>query len=146
MRGGDHSLMSTERNQSQSLSPTAFEPRSETTVATNRRITPAATLLVVMGLVIAYVLFFLLTARSVSVTVEAETTPSIDISGLHLPFGERFLMRPGSYELNVTAEGYQTYTGSLRVDDAEVQTRAVVLPPHPGHWLSSPYRHQRLCH
>ena len=71
---------------------------------------------------------------------------SIDISGLHLPFGERFLMRPGSYELNVTAEGYQTYTGSLRVDDAEVQTRAVVLTPLPGHWLSSPYRHQRLCH
>ncbi|MED6300765.1 MAG: PEGA domain-containing protein, partial [Pseudomonadota bacterium] len=124
--------MSNERNQSESLSPTAFEPRRETAVATTRRLTPAATLLVVAGLVIAYVLFFLLTARSVSVTVKSETTPSIDISGLHLPFGERFLMRPGSYELNVTAEGYQTYTGSLRVDDAEVQTRAVVLTPLPG--------------
>ena len=132
MRGGDHSLMSNERNQSESLSPTAFEPRRETAVATTRRLTPAATLLVVAGLVIAYILFFLLTARSVSVTVKSETTPSIDISGLHLPFGERFLMRPGSYELNVTAEGYQTYTGSLRVDDAEVQTRAVVLTPLPG--------------
>jgi len=124
--------MSNDRNQSESLSPTAFEPRSETTVATTRRITPAATLLVVAGLVIAYVLFFLLTARSVSVTVESETTPTIDISGLHLPFGERFLMRPGSYELNVTAEGYRTYTGTLRVDDAEVQTQAVVLTPLPG--------------
>ena len=121
-----------ERNQSESLSPTAFEPRSETTVATTRRITPAATLLVVAGLVIAYVLFFLLTARSVSVTVEAETTAAIDISGLHLPFGERFLMRPGSYELTVTAEGYRAYTAPLRVDDAEVQTQAVVLTPLPG--------------
>ena len=100
--------MSNERNQSESLSPTAFEPRSEKTVATTRRLTPATALLVVAGFVIAYVLFFLLTARSVSVTVESETTPTIDISGLHLPFGERFLMRPGSYELNVTAEGYQT--------------------------------------
>ena len=124
--------MSKERNQSESLSPTAFEPRSEKTVATTRRLTPATALLVVAGLVIAYVLFFLLSARSVSVTVESETTPTIDISGLHLPFGERFLMRPGSYELNVTAEGYQPYTGSLRVDDAEVQTRAVVLTPLPG--------------
>ena len=132
MRGGDHSLMSNDRNQSESLSPTAFEPRSETTVATTRRITPAAALLVVAGLVIAYVLFFLLTARSVSVTVESKTAPTIDISGLHLPFGERFLMRPGSYELNVTADGYRAYTGSFRVDDAEVQTQAVVLTPLPG--------------
>ena len=124
--------MSNERNQSQPLSPTSFEPRGETTVATTRRLTPATAVLVVAGLVIAYVLFFLLTARSVSVTVESETTPTIDISGLHLPFGERFLMRPGTYELNVTAEGYQTYIGSLRVDDAEVQTRALVLTPLPG--------------
>ncbi len=98
MRGGDHSLMSNEHNQSQPLSPTAFEPRGETTVATTRRLTPATAVLVVAGLVIAYVLFFLLTARSVSVTVESETIPTIDISGLHLPFGERFLMRPGTYD------------------------------------------------
>ena len=124
--------MSKERNQSESLSPTAFEPRSETTVTANRRITPATALLVVAGLGIAYVLFFLLTARSVSVTVESKTAPTIDISGLHLPFGERFLMRPGSYELNVTADGYRAYTGSFRVDDAEVQTQAVVLTPLPG--------------
>ena len=124
--------MSKERNQSESLSPTVFEPRSETTAATTQRITPATAFLVMAGLVIAYVLFFLLTARSVSVTVEAETTPTIDISGLHLPFGERFLMRPGSYELTVTAEGYRAYTAPLRVDDAEVQTQAVVLTPLPG--------------
>ena len=132
MRGGDHSLMSNERNQPEPLSPTAFEPRSETTVATSRRITPATALLVVAGFVTAYVLFFLLTARSISVTVESETTPSIDISGLNLPFGERFLIRPGSYKLKVTAEGYRTYTGSLRVDDAEVQTQAVMLTPLSG--------------
>ena len=136
--------MPNERNQSECLSPTAFEPRGEMTVATSRRLTPATVLLVVAGLIIAYVLFFLLTARSVSVTVESETTPTIDISGLHLPFGERFLMRPGSYELNVTAEGYRAYTGRLRIDDAEVQIQAVVLTPLPG-TLSRPYRHQRLC-
>ena len=41
-------------------------------------------------------------------------------------------MRPGSYELNVTAEGYRAYTGRLRIDDAEVQIQAVVLTPLPG--------------
>ena len=78
MRGGDHSLMPNERNQSECLSPTAFEPRGEMTVATSRRLTPATVLLVVAGLIIAYVLFFLLTARSVSVTVDQrQHLPSI---------------------------------------------------------------------
>jgi formylglycine-generating enzyme required for sulfatase activity len=94
--------------------------------------TPTSALLLMAGLFIAYILFFLLTARSVSITVESETAPIIDLSGLHLPFGERFLMRPGSYELTVMAEGYQAFTGPLFVDDSEVQTQAVVLTPLPG--------------
>ena len=124
--------MSDERRHDESLSPAAFEPRTEITVATRRRIKPATALLLVAGLLVAYTLFFLLTARSVSITVESETAPSIDISGLHLPFGERFLMRPGTYELIVAAEGYQTFSGPLLVDHAEVQTLALSLTPLPG--------------
>ena len=124
--------MSDERRHDESLSPAAFEPRTEITVATRPRIKPATALLLVAGLLVAYTLFFLLTARSVSITVESETAPSIDISGLHLPFGERFLMRPGTYELIVTAEGYQTFSGPLLVDRAEVQTLALSLTPLPG--------------
>ena len=124
--------MSDERRHDESLSPAAFEPRTEITVVTRRRIKPATALLLVAGLLVAYTLFFLLTARSVSITVESETAPSIDISGVHLPFGERFLMRPGTYELIVTAEGYQTFSGPLLVDRAEVQTLALSLTPLPG--------------
>jgi len=124
--------MSDERRHDESLSPAAFEPRTEITVVTRRRIKPATALLLVAGLLVAYTLFFLLTARSVSITVESETAPSIDISGLHLPFGERFLMRPGTYELIVTAQGYQTFSGPLLVDRAEVQTLALSLTPLPG--------------
>ena len=124
--------MSDERRHDESLSPAAFEPRTEITVATRPRIKPATALLLVAGLLVAYTLFFLLTARSVSITVESETAPSIDISGLHLPFGERFLMRPGTYELMVAAEGYQTFSGPLLVDHAEVQTLALSLTPLPG--------------
>ncbi len=124
--------MSDARKQTEPLSPTAFEPRSDANVVVNQRMTPTSALLLMAGLFIAYILFFLLTARSVSITVESETAPIIDLSGLHLPFGERFLMRPGSYELTVTAEGYQAFTGPLLVDDSEVQTQAVVLTPLPG--------------
>ncbi len=124
--------MSDARKQTEPLSPTAFEPRSDANVVVNQRMTPTSALLLMAGLFIAYILFFLLTARSVSITVESETAPIIDLSGLHLPFGERFLMRPGSYELTVMAEGYQAFTGPLLVDDSEVQTQAVVLTPLPG--------------
>ncbi len=124
--------MSDARKQTEPLSPTAFEPRSDANVMVNQRMTPTSALLLMAGLFIAYILFFLLTARSVSITVESETAPIIDLSGLHLPFGERFLMRPGSYELTVMAEGYQAFTGPLLVDDSEVQTQAVVLTPLPG--------------
>jgi formylglycine-generating enzyme required for sulfatase activity len=124
--------MSDARKQTEPLSPTAFEPRSDANVVVNQRMTPTSALLLMAGLFIAYILFFLLTARSVSITVESETAPIIDLSGLHLPFGERFLMRPGSYELTVMAEGYQAFTGPLFVDDSEVQTQAVVLTPLPG--------------
>ena len=63
--------MSDERRHDESLSPAAFEPRTEITVATRRRIKPATALLLVAGLLVAYTLFFLLTARSVSIIVES---------------------------------------------------------------------------
>ena len=81
------------------------------------------------ALAVGYGLFFLLTARSISVEVDAETAPTIDVRGLHLQFGGRLLMRPGHYPLSVTAEGYQDYDGDLHVDGTEVQTRAVQSPP-----------------
>ncbi len=79
--------MSDARKQTEPLSPTAFEPRSDANVVVNQRMTPTSALLLMAGLFIAYILFFLLTARSVSITVESETAPIIGLSGLLLPFG-----------------------------------------------------------
>ncbi|MEQ8515154.1 MAG: hypothetical protein RIC38_06075, partial [Chromatocurvus sp.] len=49
------------------------------------------------GLVVLLILGFLFTARSVQIAVEAETPASIDIDGLALPLGERFMIRSGDY-------------------------------------------------
>ena len=42
------------------------------------------------------------------------------------------MIRPGTYSLDVTADGYFSFKGSLEVDTADVQNRAVNLVPLPG--------------
>jgi formylglycine-generating enzyme required for sulfatase activity len=124
--------MSESPKQPETLSAAEFEPRGDIAVDRKRRFSPLKLLGLLSALAVGYGLFFLLTARSVNVEVDAETAPKIDVQGLHLQFGGRLLMRPGRYPLSVTAEGYQDYTGDLQVDGTEVQTRAVQLTPLPG--------------
>ncbi|MDA9837893.1 PEGA domain-containing protein, partial [Luminiphilus sp.] len=124
--------MSDSPKQPETLSAAKFEPRVDIAVAGKRRFSPLKLLGLLGALAVGYGLFFLLTARSISVEVDAETAPTIDVRGLHLQFGGRLLMRPGHYPLSVTAEGYQDYDGDLHVDGTEVQTRAVRLTPLPG--------------
>ena len=124
--------MSDSPKQPETLSAAKFEPRVDIAVAGKRRFSPLKLLALLGALAVGYGLFFLLTARSISVEVDAETAPTIDVRGLHLQFGGRLLMRPGHYPLSVTAEGYQDYDGDLHVDGTEVQTRAVQLTPLPG--------------
>src|SRR6056297_2271536 len=71
--------------------------------------------LAAIGLVALLVLGFLFTARSVQIAVEAESPHTIDIDGLALPLGERFLIRSGDYDLRVSAPGYLEHTGILSV-------------------------------
>ena len=113
--------MSESPKQPETLSAAEFEPRVDVAVARKRRFSPLKLLGLLAALTVGYGLFFLLTARSISVEVDAETAPTIDVRGLHLQFGGRLLMRPGRYPLSVTAEGYQDYDGDLHVDGTEVQ-------------------------
>ena len=124
--------MSESPKQPETLSAAEFEPRIDIAVARKRRFSPLKVLGLLGALAVGYGLFFLLTARSITVEVDAETATTIDVRGVHLQFGGRLLMRPGRYPLSVTAEGYQDYKGDLQVDGTEVQTRAVQLNPLPG--------------
>ena len=51
--------------------------------------------------------------------VVAQSEPEIDMGGLAIPFGQRYLMRPGSYELAINAEGYHPYRQPLTVTDED---------------------------
>jgi len=110
----------------------AFQPLADDRAAPKRRLRPVVIAGAAAAALFLLALAFLLTARSVEVAVVAEAPANIDIDGFALPFGQRFLLRPGSYPLAVSAEGYEPHRGTLEVGSAETQRYEVTLRPLPG--------------
>ncbi|MEE4277214.1 MAG: PEGA domain-containing protein [Halieaceae bacterium] len=112
----------------------AFEPLEKVQVTRTRRLSPQRLALGVVLVAFAAALWFLLTARSLQINVIADGADDADIriSGLALPFGERYLLRPGSYRLRVAAAGYRPYDEALEVSREATQRSEVILQPLPG--------------
>jgi hypothetical protein len=96
------------------LAATAFEPLSESSQQ-KQRVNATQIALGVAGVLIAALLFFLFTARSLTLNIEAEAEPDFSLSGLNWSFGERLLVRPGNYTLSINAEGYHPYEQTITV-------------------------------
>ena len=62
----------------------------------------------------------------------AENPAEVSVSGLALPFGERYLLRHGQYQVTAIAEGYHPMTTEVSVGDADSQSVELVLLPLPG--------------
>ena len=76
--------------------------------------------------------WFVLTARSVFVEVEP-ITAAIEIEGgLNFRLGQRYLIRTGSYEINLQNEGYHDTETQLLVGTEAAQTHAFVMRKLPG--------------
>jgi len=113
------------------IEPARFEPLEAAGTDRRRRL-PKYLWLYALLLLFAVALLFILTARSLRVVVDSETAPSINISGIALAFGERYLLQSGDYRISVTAPGYEPYEGSLKVSSAANQEHRVTLRPLPG--------------
>lgn len=124
--------MSEKQKLQETLAAAVFEPRQEVIAETGPKLKPQLFALWLGGLLLAYSLFFLLTARSVTINAETVTPVDVSVGGLAIPLGDRLLIRPGTYSLDVTADGYYPFEGSLNVDTADVQNRSVNLVPLPG--------------
>ena len=124
--------MTEQQTPQERLAAATFEPRQAVIAQKTAKLQPRLVVLALGTLVLAYALFFLLTAKSVAVTSETVTPVNINVGGLALPFGDRLLIRPGSYPLTITADGYSPFQGTLEVDSADVQNRVVNLIPLPG--------------
>ncbi|MFK8041593.1 PEGA domain-containing protein [Congregibacter sp.] len=116
----------------ESIQAAAFEPLDPTAAPVKARIPASRWLLVVAVVVFVMALWFLLTARSLEISVIAEEEATLDLAGLVLPFGDRFLLRSGIYSLTVTAPGYHPYTSDIEVSRDATQRQEVILQPLPG--------------
>ncbi|MEM8662107.1 MAG: PEGA domain-containing protein, partial [Pseudomonadota bacterium] len=114
------------------IEPSAFQPLgSEQTVVTAPRNTKR---IVLIALVVVFLLlmFFLLSARSIKITVQSENPADISINGLALPFGDRYLLRPGDYTISASAKGYHPLESPVTVGESNNQSIELVLRPLPG--------------
>ena len=78
------------------------------------------------------VMLFLFSARSLQIQVGAQAPAQVSVSGLALPFGKRYLLLPGEYEVSVTAEGYHPLVTTVTVDERDSQTLELQLQALPG--------------
>ncbi len=125
--------MSQERESGPSpIEPSAFVPLEAGAGPARPGRHPVRWLLGGALLLFALAMAFLLTARSLQVVVQAESEASISLGGLALPFGDRYLLRPGEYPVSVSAEGYHPLETTAVVDDRDSQVLELVLEPLPG--------------
>ncbi len=115
------------------ITPSAFQPLDSAAAPPpgagpnwRRWLVPGAVLL------FALVMLFLFSARSVEISVESTAPADIDLSGWQLPLGGRYLLRPGEYDLAITAAGYEPVSTTLTVTGADSQRFAFTLQPRPG--------------
>lgn len=114
------------------IAPSSFTPLGQAATPAPRPRKPGRALLVASLLLFATALLFLFSARSLHVVVDAQTPAQVSVSGLALPFGTRYLLRPGEYEVRATAEGYEPLVTTVTVDERDDQSVEMTLQPLPG--------------
>lgn len=82
-----------------------------------------------LGLVVAWILFFFVTAVSLRVVTLPEDA-QVDVrGGFRLPLGDSYLVRPGAYRLATSAEGYYSDEAIISLEESrEFQVELIPLP------------------
>jgi formylglycine-generating enzyme required for sulfatase activity len=115
------------------IEPSTFEPLASAVARPRRSGSPWRWVLLATAVVFIAIMGFLLSARSVQITVQAQTSTDIELSGgLYLPFGDRYLLHSGDYQVTATAMGYHPLHSTFTVTDADNQMVELVLRPLPG--------------
>lgn len=115
------------------ISPVDFTPLSKNGKSSSRSRQWLWPLTGICVLTTFAALWFLSTARAVVLEVVPSTaTVNID-GGFRIRLADHFLMRPGNYQLEAKASGYQTHQQALLVDRRENQRHRIALARLPGH-------------
>ena len=120
------------RNKPVTIAPSGFTPLESAAPRAAAVKKPRRTMLFLSLALFALLLLFLFSARSLQVLVSAQVPAEVAVSGLALPFGKRYLLLPGEYEVSAKAEGYQPLATTASVDDRDSQTLELSLQALPG--------------
>lgn len=117
----------------ESIKPSVFEPLASGTQKRRRTVNPWRWFLLTVILIFVAIMSFLLSARSLQIDVQAESPVDIALSGgLFLPFGDRYLLHSGEYQVTVTAPGYHPLQSTITVTDEDSMVVQLLLRPLPG--------------
>ncbi|MGS2724357.1 PEGA domain-containing protein [Porticoccus sp. GXU_MW_L64] len=123
----DHSQQSP-----QTITPAEFAPL-DGPIVRRKRVHPVAIVIAVALLLAAVVLWFLLTARAIFFDPDPAAA-SVEVEGgLVFQLSDSYLVRPGSYSVRASAEGYHTLNQQIDVSNDDNQRFALSLEKKPGH-------------
>ena len=115
------------------IKPSAFEPLADSEGPAPSSGRPVRWIAIVIAAVFVAIMAFLFTAKSLQISVDALGEPEVELSGgLMLPFGDRYLLRPGKFQVRASAAGYHTLNSAITVTDKDSQVVQLVLQPLPG--------------
>ena len=118
---------------SPTISPIDFTPVGGTKKSRGPQLRPVPTLIATLLCIAAGLLWFLLTVRSVELKPSPPTATITVSGGLSFHIGGRYLMRPGAFELQLTAPGYFDLEQELLVSEDAQQSYLLALDKMPGH-------------
>lgn len=125
--------MNEQKNDHEAIQPLAFTPLAENTGAKRFRLKPLPMLLGLALIASLLVMAFLLSARSVVVKITPDNA-RIDISGgISFALADHYLMRPGDYQLEAEAEGFEVLQLPFTVGKDDHQLLQLEMQKLPGH-------------
>lgn len=115
------------------INPIDFTPVGGAKKNRRPQLRPVPTIITALLCIAAALLWFLLTARSVALKPSPATATVSVSGGLFFHIGGRYLMRPGSFQLQLSAPGHFDLKQALLVSDDAQQSYPLALEKMPGH-------------
>jgi formylglycine-generating enzyme required for sulfatase activity len=119
--------------QSTRIKPVDFQPRGKESPGLRAGLSPRAAVIFLLLTACLGFAWYTLTARAVQIKTTPEPAAVAISGGLHFRLADRYLLRQGTYKLEINAKGYAPLKQELTVDDRQYQDYAFELMRLPGH-------------
>ncbi|MEJ6613074.1 MAG: PEGA domain-containing protein [Porticoccus sp.] len=115
------------------LTPVDFQPIQDTTKGSNVSFKPLRSTVTIGLLISALAIFFLLTAKSVVISVAPPVAQLNIEGGFSFPLADHYLVRPGDYTIKASADGYIDLKHLFTIDKDDHTIIKLSMEKKPGH-------------